>query len=331
MASTGHLAKNGPSDPQNTSTADNPRSSMPDNHPSTRSTQVTLLGIINLPGQEVQDAETGWKYLNHIAFSSTYVSQSKGVPPSTCLVVRATAFLLCDITLSTKADQLVSRISIQIKLSVLETISPQVGKVLMAAKQLLKTDESLSVVQQRLSQMLDRPDFLLSLIDDGENTNILQSISKEISTVKKKVLMTIADDSCPNPLIKSLSILKNEGIILEMLDKEMADRMKKDKQQQQLAKATGGDLKFKNRSYTIIVPFLPTHTTLENTDSLKNIEEDNDLSTRSTAEVRWIKPPSCRENTQQVAHAMFYMTDSEAANKLIRDRLYANCHDHDIP
>ncbi|KAL4065430.1 hypothetical protein J3A83DRAFT_4099842 [Scleroderma citrinum] len=136
--------------------------------------------------------------------------------------------------------------------------------------------------------------------------------------------MTIADDSCPNPLIKSLSILKNEGIILEMLDKEMADRMKKDKQQQQLAKATGGDLKFKNRSYTIIVPFLPTHTTLENTDSLKNIEEDNDLSTRSTAEVRWIKPPSCRENTQQVAHAMFYMTDSEAANKLIRDRLYAN-------
>ncbi|KAL4065429.1 hypothetical protein J3A83DRAFT_4375963 [Scleroderma citrinum] len=184
MASTGHLAKNGPSDPQNTSTADNPRSSMPDNHPSTRSTQVTLLGIINLPGQEVQDAETGWKYLNHIGYTEL-------AEPMTPTHLSSILFYIC-LTVKRSpplhmlgADQLVSRISIQIKLSVLETISPQVGKVLMAAKQLLKTDESLSVVQQRLSQMLDRPDFLLSLIDDGENTNILQSISKEISTVKK--------------------------------------------------------------------------------------------------------------------------------------------------
>ena len=81
---------------------------------------------------------------------------------------------------------------------------------------------------------------------------------------------------------------------------------------------------FKDRSYNIVVPFVPTATFIEEPETLKSIENENGLPPGSIAVARWIKPAHCRDTGQRVAHALFRLTTPEAANTLIKNGMYIN-------
>lgn len=146
----------------------------------------------------------------------------------------------------------------------------------------------------------------------------------ELITLFQKAITSLKEDGAPDLQLKSLSILRNKGILLELPSKQAASWLREGDRLQRLATATGGDLLFKDRSYNIIVPFIPTATIIEETETLRAIERENELQPGSIAAARWIKPARRREAGQRVAHALFRLATPEVANKLISKGMYIN-------
>ena len=164
------------------------------------------------------------------------------------------------------------------------------------------------------------------LVDIDLNHPVSNSIMSrtELISLFQKAIVEIKDDDAPDITIKSLAILRNGGILLEFPSKQAVQWIKQSDRLQRLAAASGGNLAFKDRSYNIVVPFVPTTTTIESPETLKAIEEENELPRGAIGTAKWIKPPQRREAAQRVAHALFRMTTPEAANQLISKGMYVN-------
>ncbi|KIM56622.1 hypothetical protein SCLCIDRAFT_132122 [Scleroderma citrinum Foug A] len=164
------------------------------------------------------------------------------------------------------------------------------------------------------------------LVDIDLNHPVSNSITsrEELISFFQKVIAEIKEADAPDITIKSLSILRNGGILMEFPSKQAVQWIKQGDRLQCLATTSGGNLAFKNRSYNIVVPFVPTTTTIEMPETLRAIEEENELPSGVISMARWIKPPQRREAEQRVAHALFRMTTPEAANQLISEGMYVN-------
>jgi len=375
-----------------------------------------LPDIIEAPGQEVQNAETGRRFLDkiglteisepmnpsHLANVLFHTSQLRGTSATLCSAIRAAAFLLCEIDMSSQADTLVSRITPQLELSIVGAISPQVAKVWETSEKLgnlrndletsrTKLDNSINTIasqqnpqatednhahlQQMATELSDlktmisglkdfisnqepapqRPSYkevLLNQLSPSPNTchpsdharaqvvvkerQVLVDLAKdhpvskqictrkELITIFQTTLTSIADDTTPDLSLKSLTVLRNGGTLLELSSKEVAQWLKIGMNCKKLATASGRELTIRSRTYNIVIPFVPTSTAIEEPDTLRAIEDDNDLPFGCIMAACWIKPPRRRENAQRVAHAMFQMSTPETANKLIYDGLYHN-------
>jgi len=393
-----------------------PNATVSTNRPNTRSAPTPLPDIIGAPGQEVRNAETGRRFLDrigltehsepmtppHLANVLFHASQIRGITPTQCSTLRAAAFLLREIDISSQADTLISRLTPQIELSIVGAISPQIARVWETSEKLgnlkdeletsrLKLDNSIETIasqqnpqatedshdrlQQMASELSDikttitglkdaimnqdpapqRPSYkeaLLNhtgpmgnachpsdharaqvavkerqvLIDLAKDHPVSKQICtrKELITIFQTLFTSIEDNTAPDLSLKTLTVLRNGGILLELPSKEAALWLKTGTNCAKLATASGGDLTIRSRTYNIVVPFVPTSTDIEEPDTLRAIEDDNDLPLSCITAARWIKPPHRRENAQRVAHAMFHMSTPETANKLILDGLYHN-------
>ena len=146
-----------------------------------------------------------------------------------------------------------------------------------------------------------------------------------ITLFQKAITTTCTEEANPPDLqLKSLRVLRNGGILLELPSKQAVNWLKENDRLQKLANATGGKLMFKDRSYNVVVPFVPTATLIEESETLKSIENENGLPPGSIAVARWIKPAHRRDTGQRVAHALFRLTTPEAANMLIKNGMYIN-------
>ena len=156
------------------------------------------------------------------------------------------------------------------------------------------------------------------------SNNILTRL--ELITLFQKVITATSTEeaNAPDLQLKSLRVLHNGGILLELPSKQVANWLKDNDRLQKMAVATGGKLTFKDRSYNVVVPFVPTTTLIKEQETLRSIENENELPAGSIAVARWIKPAHCRDAGQRVAHALFRLTTPEAANTLIKNGMYIN-------
>ena len=129
------------------------------------------------------------------------------------------------------------------------------------------------------------------LIDLAEDHPIKRQFNthNEMLTLFQTVLDTIKEQDSPDLKLKSLIILKNRGILLELTNKEAVVWTKNNGHWRKLAEATGGNLTIKDRFFNVVVPFVPIWTQLESKDTLRNIEEDNKILQNAIASARWIK------------------------------------------
>ena len=164
------------------------------------------------------------------------------------------------------------------------------------------------------------------LLDLGEDHTIKkQCLTRdEILTTFQKALTDIQTPDSPDTTIKSLKILSNGGLLLELPSNDAANWVRQNDNRQRFANTTGGKLTIKDRSFNIVVPFTPIWIALEDETTLRNMEKDNGLPEGTIASARWIKPPSKREAFQRFAHALLSLTSPTAANKLIQDGLHYN-------
>ncbi|KAJ7353099.1 hypothetical protein DFH08DRAFT_956184 [Mycena albidolilacea] len=92
--------------------------------------------------------------------------------------------------------------------------------------------------------------------------------------------------------------------------------------------ALGGASVYKERFYNLVVQYIPVSFEPGRDRACEVVEDDNNLPQGALAQARWIKPiERCRDG-QRVAHAVFRFNDPTAANRVIRDGVWAIGSNH---
>jgi len=201
-----------------------PNATVSTNRPNTRSAPTPLPDIIGALGQEVWNAETGRRFLDrigltehsepmtppHLANVLFHASQIRGITPTQCSTLRAAAFLLHEIDISSQADTLISRLTPQIELSIVGAISPQIARV-------WETSEKLGNLKDKLETSRLKLDNSIETIASQQNPQVtedsydrLQQMASELSDIKttitglKDAIMN-QDPTPQHPSIRRLS------------------------------------------------------------------------------------------------------------------------------
>ncbi|KAH7902848.1 hypothetical protein BJ138DRAFT_975894, partial [Hygrophoropsis aurantiaca] len=117
--------------------------------------------------------------------------------------------------------------------------------------------------------------------------------------------------------IRSVTRIRNGGIILELDRPESVTWIKSQDVRGAFIKALDSSVSFRDRSYAIIVPFVPLEVRPELDATLRALEAENSLSPGSLVSMRWIKPATRRNPQQRCAHAMLALSDPATANILL--------------
>ena len=91
-----------------------------------------------------------------------------------------------------------------------------------------------------------------------------------------------------------------------------------------LTESLGGSVHVKDRTYNLLIPFVPIATKIDDSLTLCSIEQDNKIPRNSITMMKWIKDPSRREGNQRVAHALMSLNSPKAVNRLIIEGMYYN-------
>jgi hypothetical protein len=122
--------------------------------------------------------------------------------------------------------------------------------------------------------------------------------------------------------IKALLQLRNGGLMVEMDSEETANRLKNSEDRNKFLKALDHAVTIKDRTYTVIVQYLPIHMQIDRPGLLRLIESKNELEDNSLISMRWVKPPNKRTPGQLMAFASLQVNNADTANLIIKNGLY---------
>jgi len=127
----------------------------------------------------------------------------------------------------------------------------------------------------------------------------------------------------PNEVkLKSGVLLRNGGLLLELNSDEAANWLRSDGIITSFLGNLGSGASIKNRTYQIIVQFVPVTFDPANDEHIRGFEENNDIAIGSIAKMDWIKPKKDRKNGQKVATLRVYHRNVESANTILKQGAY---------
>lgn len=147
------------------------------------------------------------------------------------------------------------------------------------------------------------------------NTSLL-----ELKEKANKVIIEMDDPSRPESvLVESVTRIRNGSLLLLLNSKVAADWLRQpDLEDKFLDKFAIGAC-FKDRSFNILLRWVPIILDPNNRAHHRELEEANGLTEHSIQKMRWIKPIIRRRAGQTKAHATITLTSADVANKIIRD------------
>ncbi|OAX30833.1 hypothetical protein K503DRAFT_704746, partial [Rhizopogon vinicolor AM-OR11-026] len=101
--------------------------------------------------------------------------------------------------------------------------------------------------------------------------------------------------------IRAVSIMHSGGIIVEMETEGLATWCRSPDGRTAFESHLGSPASLSNRTFPIVLQYLPTQTKIEQVGFLQLMEHENSLPENSLAAIRWIKPPLRRTSQQQKA------------------------------
>ena len=116
------------------------------------------------------------------------------------------------------------------------------------------------------------------------------------------------------PKIKAATLMRNGGLLLELDKAEAAEWLCKDDNRTNFLNNVGSGASIKDRTYQVIVQFIPIIFKPEDDGALRHFESINGLQPNSILKAEWIKPIKDRREDQRVATARFYYRDAKSAN-----------------
>lgn len=160
------------------------------------------------------------------------------------------------------------------------------------------------------------------LIDFLPNSPLAAGKSSHAQLVERirKALATLPKEDDNELIMKAVSQFKQGGMIIEFTSKEAANYIRNNNAiKEQFLKDLDPDTSLKERTYPIVIPFMPIAFDPTSQLNREALEDENGWKKDSILTAHWIKPVEKRTSTQQVAHILITLTDSMAANTAIRD------------
>ncbi|KAF9231250.1 hypothetical protein BU15DRAFT_56398 [Melanogaster broomeanus] len=140
----------------------------------------------------------------------------------------------------------------------------------------------------------------------------------------KTAIEKIREENSPPLIVKAILKLKSGGLIIEFDSNRSAQWIRQEDNRENFLIHLGTTARIRDRTFPILIPFLPVSSPIQDPEWLRALEVENGLMEDVIAYVRWIKPIEKRAPAQRVAHAIFQLTTPQAANALIRDGMYAS-------
>ena len=164
---------------------------------------------------------------------------------------------------------------------------------------------------------------------DFEKTEELQLEVMDEKTITRKAtdaLYTVfAAATNPKPAevkLKSGILLRNGGLLLELNSDEAAHWLRSSEVITSFLENLGSGASIKNRTYQVIVQFVPVAFDPANDEHVRGFEENNNIAIGSIAKMDWIKPKKDRKKNQKVATLRVYHRDIESANEILKQGAY---------
>lgn len=133
---------------------------------------------------------------------------------------------------------------------------------------------------------------------------------------------TWAATSSPKPNVvklKMATLLRNGGLLLELNTPEAAQWLTSGEITEKFLEGIGSGTSIRNRSYQVIVHFVPIGFDPEDEEQVRTYEEHNNIPPGSVLKAEWIKPISERKKDQRVATLRVFHKDAESANSILRE------------
>ena len=162
------------------------------------------------------------------------------------------------------------------------------------------------------------------LIDFARTEDMaLEVMNEETLTRKVKDSLITTWTTAPEPKpasinLKSSTLLRNGGLLLEMDSTEAATWLKNEDTSRRFLEGIGSGANIKNRSYQVIVQFVPVNFDPTDDAQIRTYEDLNGIPANSILKAEWIKPVGERKPNQKVATLRMSHRDAASANSILK-------------
>ena len=134
-------------------------------------------------------------------------------------------------------------------------------------------------------------DLSLDIVDER---TLMRKATNTINTV----WASTPEPKSLRPTLKSATLLHNDGLLLELDSPEAIDWLRKSKTGGHLLANIGSGACIKDRTYQIILQFVPVQFDPKNDEHLWQYEEQNNIAPKTVLKTEWIKPVKDRKKDQ---------------------------------
>ncbi|KIM55658.1 hypothetical protein SCLCIDRAFT_1149497, partial [Scleroderma citrinum Foug A] len=110
----------------------------------------------------------------------------------------------------------------------------------------------------------------------------------------QKVMTNMQGPEGPSLQVKALTHIRNRGFLVELDTTEAAAWVRDPIRKLILTESLGGNIQLKDRTYNLLVPFVPIMTKIKDTATLRSIKQTNKIPANSIVQMKWIKDPHRR-------------------------------------
>src|SRR5271155_1751026 len=166
------------------------------------------------------------------------------------------------------------------------------------------------------------------LIDGIEGTQSeTNELTPKLLVAKANLAIDLMANSDPdsitnkpkNAKIISAKVLSNKGVVFEATNEETATWLKTERGAKAFTASIGSQANLKERTYHVVMEFVPTSLNDQLSSLLRNIEADNSLDSNSIVSARWMHTPGNWREDQRSAHAILTTDSLSTANNVLKN------------
>lgn len=157
---------------------------------------------------------------------------------------------------------------------------------------------------------------------NAEDNDTLHTSLSELIDRANNIISELDDPSRPEAAsVVYINRTRDNSLLLLLNSKEAADWLRELDVEDKFIEKFASKAFFRDRSFNIILRWVPIIFDPNNRKHLREIEEVNGLVDHSIQKARWIKPVNRRRSGQTKAHATLSFSSADAANRVIKSGL----------